>query len=824
MMSISLQTYAVSVMTVARMSTCQLSLLILGLLAVLAEPNEKADSFEHTLGHLRTRSTPEEQAEAARGVAERLLGVDQAKLFSLHVNPSFRRYGKDMFAIDKDPNHNIIEIMATSGVAATWGLHYYLKHFCHAHVSWEGSQLELPDLLPDVHMRLTSNDRFRYYQNVCSFGYSSVWWTWEQWERNIDWMALNGINLALAFNGQEAIWYSVYTGLNLTKTEIDEHFAGPAFLPWARMGNMRGFGGGLPPVWMDSSMNLQQRILERMRSLGIIPVLPAFSGHVPRAFKRLFPEANMTKSSVWNHFGDKYCCPYLLAPTDPLFQKVGKLFLETYIAAFGTDHVYNCDTFNENEPETGELRYLRDIGRSVFDAMVQVDPKAIWLMQGWLFVHDRPFWTTPRVKSFVTSVPIGRMIILDLQSEQFPQYNRFESYYGQPYIWCMLHNFGGTLGMFGSAGIINRRVFEARKMANSTMIGTGLTPEGINQNYVIYELMNEMAYRREPVDLDKWFANYATRRYGVENEWAALTWQLLGRTVYSFTGNRKMRGRYVITRRPSLKLTPWTWYNPDTVIRAVSTLMEARHELKNSTLYAHDFVDLYRQCLQLAADQVYVNLTTFYHPETVDDFKDSAKSMLTILDDLEHLLAHSKNFLLGTWLRDAKSHAINDIEEELYEYNARNQITLWGPRGEIRDYANKQWSGMFADYYKPRWAIFLESLDATLTKGEVLNITRINERMFNEVEKPFTFSRKIYPTEPLGDPIEAAMRVFSKWTGTGTGHRGRRVVELGGRRSNFVKIVNIDKRAFYRWIELQIETAKDKFEGRNGNSRSKERR
>ena len=47
------------------------------------------------------------------------------------------------------------------------------------------------------------------------------------------------------------------------------------------------------------------------------------------------------------------------------------------------------------------------------------------------------------------------MIVLDLQSEQFPQYRRLKSYYGQPFIWCMLHNFGGTLGMFGSATIIN---------------------------------------------------------------------------------------------------------------------------------------------------------------------------------------------------------------------------------------------------------------------------------------------------------------------------------------------------------------------------------
>lgn len=73
------------------------------------------------------------------------------------------------------------------------------------------------------------------------------------------------------------------------------------------MGNIRGFGGPLPQSWHEQSIRLQHRILQRMRHLGIVPVLPAFAGHVPRAFARLFPHANMTKSASWNHFTDKYC-------------------------------------------------------------------------------------------------------------------------------------------------------------------------------------------------------------------------------------------------------------------------------------------------------------------------------------------------------------------------------------------------------------------------------------------------------------------------------------------------------------------------------------
>lgn len=75
----------------------------------------------------------------------------------------------------------------------------------------------------------------------------------------------------------------------------------------ARMGNIRGFGGPLSSNWHNRTIRLQHRILRRMRELGIVPVLPAFAGHVPRAFARLFPNVNMTKIDPWNKFNDKYC-------------------------------------------------------------------------------------------------------------------------------------------------------------------------------------------------------------------------------------------------------------------------------------------------------------------------------------------------------------------------------------------------------------------------------------------------------------------------------------------------------------------------------------
>lgn len=149
------------------------------------------------------------------------------------------------------------------------------------------------------------------------------------------------------------------------------------------------------------------------------------------------------------------------------------------------------------------------------------------------------------------------MIVLDLQSEQFPQYTRLNNYYGQPFIWCMLSNFGGTLGLLGSIDILNSRVFDARKAKNSSMIGTGLTPEGINQNYIIYDFMSEMAWRKNPANLTAWFNQYSTRRYGKEDKNANKAWQLLKKSVYNYKSLSKIRGKYVVTRSPNTKIQPW---------------------------------------------------------------------------------------------------------------------------------------------------------------------------------------------------------------------------------------------------------------------------
>jgi alpha-N-acetylglucosaminidase len=72
----------------------------------------------------------------------------------------------------------------------------------------------MPEMLPEANMTLEIQDRFKYHQNVCVYSYTMAFWTWKDWEKHIDWMALNGINIPLAFTGQEEIWRRAYNQVN----------------------------------------------------------------------------------------------------------------------------------------------------------------------------------------------------------------------------------------------------------------------------------------------------------------------------------------------------------------------------------------------------------------------------------------------------------------------------------------------------------------------------------------------------------------------------------------------------------------------------------
>ncbi|XP_064895316.1 alpha-N-acetylglucosaminidase isoform X1 [Columba livia] len=507
----------------------------------------------------------------------------------------------------------------------------------------------------------------------------------------------------------------------------------------------------------------QYRIVERMRSLGMITVLPAFAGHVPQGVLRVFPRVNATRLGGWSHFDCTYSCTYLLDPEDPMFQVIGTLFLKELIKEFGTDHVYSADTFNEMTPLSSDPAYLSRVSNAVFRSMTGADPEALWLMQGWLFQHQPDFWQPAQVRALLHGVPLGRMIVLDLFAESKPVYQWTESFYGQPFIWCMLHNFGGNHGLFGTVEAINRGPFAARRFPNSTMVGTGLVPEGIEQNDMVYELMNELGWRQEPLDLPSWVTRYAERRYGAPNAAAAAAWQLLLRSVYNCTGVCVNHNHSPLVRRPSLRMDTGLWYNASDVYEAWRLLLSAGAELGASPTFRYDLVDVTRQAAQQLVSDYYVSIRRAFQSHALPELLTAGGVLVyDLLPELDNLLSSHSLFLLGRWLESARAVATSDQEAEQYELNARNQVTLWGPNGNILDYANKQLGGLVLDYYGVRWSLFVSALVESLNSGSPFHQDQFNQAVF-QVERGFVYNKKRYPAVPAGDTLDISRKLFLKY-------------------------------------------------------------
>jgi alpha-N-acetylglucosaminidase len=693
--------------------------------------------------------------DAALGVLRRVIPA-RADRFVLATIP--RRDGRDVFEVEAAGGR--VTVRGSSGVAIASGVNWYLQNACHCDVSWCGDQLALPDPLPSLPARVQRSSPFthRYFFNYCAFSYTMAWWDWPQWERMIDWMALHGINMPLAVTGQESVWRAVGRDLGLSDAEIGRFLVGPAYLPFGWMGCIDGWGGPLPQSWIDRHRALETKILARERELGMTPVLQGFTGHVPAALRDRHPGARFRQLPSWCGFPGTL----FVDPLDPLFLRIGKALVEEQTRQFGTDHLYAADTFIEMSPPSSDPAFLADMGRSVLGAMRAADPEAVWVMQGWLFVNNPGFWKPPQSRALLTSVPDDRLLVLDLMCESDPAWKKTESFYGKPWIFCTIQTFGDTVSLHGGLPQIAGNLRQALSDPKAGRLrGLGHIFEGLGCNSVVHDFLADMTWQTEVPDVSRWLGAYVERRYGRRNPHVDAAWSLLSRSVYSSPGPTGT----LVSARPALELGG-SALQPQ-VARAWRSLLEAADELKDVDTYQFDLVNVTRQALGGLAGPIHADIVAAYRAGGRQALRAAGQRMVDLIDDLDELLATRRELLLGRWLRDATHWATSDAERALYEWNARTQITLWGPPDSVlHEYAQKQWSGMLRGFYGPRWTMFLQELDAALASGKPFDGAAF-ERKAREWEDRWTHTTASgYAAEPKGDPVAVSRRLLAKYGST----------------------------------------------------------
>lgn len=667
---------------------------------------------------------------------------------------------KDFFELDQKGNKVVVR--GNNYVSIATGINWYLKYYAGINLSWNGMQADLPEVLPPVlkKERHETDLKLRYDFNYCTFSYSMAFWDWKRWEQEIDWMALHGINLPLAMVGTDVVWKNVLEELGYTREEINAFIAGPGFQAWWLMNNLEGWGGPNPDSWYERQEELQKRILKRMREYGIEPVLPGYSGMVPHNAKDRLG-LNVADPGRWNG----YPRPAFLQPTDPQFERIAALYYREMTRLYGKASYYSMDPFHEGGNTSGVD--LEAAGKAIWKAMKQANPRAAWVVQAW-GANPRP--------QMIRDLPAGDMVVLDLFSESRPQWGdpasswyRKEGFGQHDWLFCMLLNYGGNVGLHGKMAHLIEEFYKAKDSSfGKTLKGVGMTMEGIENNPVMYELLCELPWREQRFSKDEWLEGYLKARYGKSDSQVSQAWMLLSNTIYNCPAASTQQGTHesILCARPSWKayqVSSWSemsdYYDPADVIRAAGMMVDAAERFRGNNNFEYDLVDIVRQAVAEKGRLMYRVLVDAYKAGDRELFKLSSDRFLRLILMQDRLLATRPEFKVGRWLESARNLGSTEEEKDWYEWNARVQITTWGNRvaaddGGLHDYAHREWNGLLRDFYYLRWKTWLDEQLKSFEGGQPKAID------FYALEEPWTLKHNSYASEAEGNPVDIACEIY----------------------------------------------------------------
>lgn len=693
-------------------------------------------------------ATTKEERKNLDSFLMRIGGARAAELIILDVDKKLSQPDKEVYIIGSKEGKP--RIVGSTLSATTVGLNFYLNHYAKINLTWNQPKVSFVDYrlpLPLQEEKHTCATPYRYYLNYCTFSYSMSVWTWDRWEREIDWMALHGINMPLQIVGLDVVWYNLLTQhYSYTSNEANEFIAGPCFQAWWGMNNLEGWGGHNPQWWYERQAILAHKILERERSLGMEPVLPGYSGMLPASFSKKTGIPSI-EQGTWCGFRR----PVIIDPNSKDFKSVSQLYYKELEKQMGKSRFYSIDPFHEGARTNGidvPAAY-----RSIRKAMVAANSKAKWVIQQWQ-------WSKSQYE-VLKQVEPGRLIVLDLFSDG--RYN-INNYGNHEVVYCSLPNFGGRTGLFGRIDRIAENWFDALG-SKANLKGIGATPEAIEQTPVQYDLLFELPWMTASPDIEKWMNDYSDARYSVINKDARKSWALLRESALNCRSDLQGPHEAVMCGRPSLNVkSVSTWggseifYDSQKVVNAAYLLLDADLDGNN---YQYDLIDITRQVLSDLSKSVLNNIKEANLRGDSLAFSKSRDFFLELILDTDRLLSSHPSFMIGEWTEMARdmadeSEKATELDADWLEHNnARTLITVWGDRknseeGGLHDYSYRQKSGILKDFYYARWRKWFDS-DMKYDK-------------WFEFEQDWALNNKTrYPVSPTGDAKKICRELLTKY-------------------------------------------------------------
>lgn len=640
------------------------------------------------------------ELDAAKRVLERVLDK-KAKDIVLKIDTTLAQSTYTYMA-----KNGSLTVNGNSAIALTRGVYDYLKSQQLGMLDWAGPEFNIPDKWPDAHLtKNTSPYPIRHAYNAVTSGYTTPYWDWERWEKELDWQAMHGFNMLMAPVAREAIAERVWKKLGLTQKEIDSFYVGPAHLPWLRMGCIQQVNGPLPSEWHKDQINLQHKILNRMHELGMEPVVQSFGGFVPKALKRVFPDLNIYETH-WNDGFPEEQRPSFIAPDDEVFATISKLFMEEWQNEFGKAKYFLVDSFNELQLPESDLpitELLANYGKKTHSIVKSANPEAVWVIQGWMFSYQRYIWNSKTVEALFSKVPSDEVLILDYANDYNNNWKPMNAFNGKQWVYGFVPNMGGKTAYTGDISLYATGAAETLQSPNhGNLTGFTISGEGLENNAVIYELLTDVAWTDKPIDLDLWLKSYSINRYGGYPAKMKESWDLLRQSAYKNLVPHPQFGWQLG------KAEIGTVNNDPEFYKAAQAFLDCSKQLSDSPNYCADAIEISALALGLKADEYFSIAANAFKNGNIKDGDMAGEKGLELLANIDRLMASHPLNSLDRWIEMARTHGETEQLKDYYERNAKYIISVWGP--PVNDYSCRVWSGLIRDFYSERMQLVLNAL------------------------------------------------------------------------------------------------------------------
>jgi alpha-N-acetylglucosaminidase len=554
----------------------------------------------------------------------------------------------------------------------------------------------------------------------------------------------------------------VFQEFGYGEEELREWIPGPAHQPWWLLQNMSAnpeFPSPVSRQLLDARATLGRRIADRVRELGMTPVFPGYFGTVPPGFAERNPGARTVPQGDWMGFAR----PDWLDPRTDQFARVAAAFYRVQDEMFGgASTLYKMDLLHEGG-DPGDVP-VADAAKGVERALQRAHPGATWVILGWQ--HNPP-------RAIVDAVDKEHMLVVDGLSDRFPTVTDREADWNDtPYAFGSIWNFGGHTALGANTPDWAELYEKWRTKAGSKLHGIALMPEAADNNPAAFALFSELAWREGELDLKTWFAEWAHARYGARDAHAEAAWDILRRTAYGTTrADRWSEGADgLFGSRPALNAVRAARWSPKRLRYdaadfepALGELLGVRSELRKSSAYRRDLLDVARQALANRSRVVLPQIEKAYDARDTARFDELTGTWLSLMDLLDRLMATDSRHLLGRWVADARAWGAGAAEQERLTYDNLSLLTVWGTRegadAGLRDYANREWAGLVGGLYRLRWSTYFEELRAALREGRAPKAID-----WFALEDRWTRNPGRLTTEPAGDTYAVAVEVRDRLT------------------------------------------------------------